>query len=117
MDGSPATCDRCGHELADVHQVCPNCGPASRTVHMEATAYARAVASVRMTTRKLERELKKNWPLILLLICIDLFSMIPAYFLSGWLSVVASLFFVLLSTAIGYYAITRVITITIDHGR
>lgn len=117
MAGFPVTCDGCGYQLKDVNDICPNCGDAPKTVHMEATGYAAATASARMMTRKIEEELKKNWPLILVLIGIDLFSTVPDYFLSGWPSVVVSLFFVLLSTAVGYFTITRVITITIDHGR
>jgi hypothetical protein len=47
----------------------------------------RVAASVRMTTRKIEQEVRKNWPLILTLVGIDLLSMFPAYLLGGWWSV------------------------------
>ncbi len=117
MPGFSATCDRCGQLLIDVDAKCPNCGDAPKTVHMEARTQVSAAANARMTRRKFEQELKKNWSLIVVLVALDLFSMIPAYFLSGWQSVVVSLLFVVLSTAIGYYAITRVITITVDDGR
>ena len=47
------------------------------------------------------------------MIC-NLISTVPAYALSGIPSVVATVIFNLLSTAIGYFAITRVITITTE---
>jgi hypothetical protein len=67
---------------------------------------------VSLCVQRLEEEIRKNWRLIVVLIACNLISMIPAYFLSGWASVAATLFFIIVSTVLGYYAITRVITIT-----
>jgi hypothetical protein len=71
-------------------------------------------ASASLTLRKVEEEMKKNWPLVILLLLGNFISIVPAYFLSGWWSVAATLFFILFSTGLGYFAITRVITITIE---
>jgi hypothetical protein len=69
---------------------------------------------VAMTTRRIEEEIKKNWKLIALLVAGDAFSTIPAYLWSGWKSVGVTIFFIIFSTGVGYYAITRVITITTE---
>jgi hypothetical protein len=113
MSGFPATCDICHRELKDVSEVCPKCGPdAAKTVHMETRAQMTMSATVRMTILKLEEEIYKNWPLLFVLIICDLISVVPAYFLSGVPSVAVTVFFIILSTVLGYFAITRVITIT-----
>jgi len=67
-----------------------------------------------MTIRKMEMEIKKNWPLVVILVLCDVVSVVPAYFLSGWASVAVTVFFIVLSTVLGYYAITRVVTITTE---
>jgi hypothetical protein len=113
MQGFPVTCSNCGHPLRDVHDTpCPNCGHTGRTVHLAALAHVKASAGVSMSIQRVTEEIRKNWPLIVVLVVCDLISMIPAYFLNGWKSVGTTVFFILLSTAIGYFAITRVITIT-----
>lgn len=71
-------------------------------------------ARVSMTIRKIETEIKKNWVLLVILVLCDVVSVVPAYFLSGWASVAVTVLFILFSTVIGYYAITRVITITTE---
>jgi uncharacterized membrane protein YvbJ len=115
MSGFPVTCTNCGHHLRDENETpCPNCGDPRRTVHMEATAHSVLSARVSMTIRKLETEIKKNWVLLVILILCDVVSVVPAYFLSGWASVAVTVLFILFSTVIGYYAITRVITITTE---
>ena len=65
-----------------------------------------------MTIQRLQTEVKKNWPFIATLIVCNLLSAVPAYFLNGLASVAVTVVFILLSTVLGYYAITRVITIT-----
>jgi hypothetical protein len=114
MAGFPATCDKCGYKLKDVHETCPNCGPAPKTAHLEARTQIGLSARVSMTTRKIEEEIKKNWPLIGVLVLGDGLSTIPAYCLSGWQSVAVTIGFIVFSTVVGYYAITRVITITTE---
>jgi hypothetical protein len=52
--------------------------------------------------------------LIAVLMVGDGISTVPAYFLSGWQSVAVAFFFIVFSTVIGYYAITRVITVTTE---
>jgi hypothetical protein len=81
---------------------------------MEATAHSMLSARVSMTIRKIETEIKKNWVLLVILVLCDVVSVVPAYFLSGWASVAVTVLFILFSTVIGYYAITRVITITTE---
>jgi hypothetical protein len=71
-------------------------------------------ARVSITTRKIEEEIKKNWPLIAVLVLGDVVSTIPAYFLSGWASVAVTVLFIVFSTVVGYFAITRVINITTE---
>jgi predicted RNA-binding Zn-ribbon protein involved in translation (DUF1610 family) len=113
MSGFPVTCSNCGHRLQNENETpCPNCGDTRRTVHMEARGQTISSARVGMTIHRLQTEVKKNWPLIATLIVCDLLSVFPAYFLNGWASVAVTVFFILLSTVLGYYAITRVITIT-----
>jgi len=107
MSGFPVTCTNCGHHLRDENETpCPNC--------MEATAHSMLSARVSMTIRKIETEIKKNWVLLVILVLCDVVSVVPAYFLSGWASVAVTVLFILFSTVIGYYAITRVITITTE---
>jgi hypothetical protein len=79
---------------------------------MEARAQVGVSARLSMTIQRLETEVRKNWPLIITLVICSLISLVPAYFLSGLASVGVTFFFIILSTVLGYYAITRVITIT-----
>jgi len=78
---------------------------------VEARAQIGLSARVSITTRKIEKEIKKNWPLITVLVLGDVVSTIPAYFLSGWASVAVTVLFIIFSTVVGYFAITRVINI------
>jgi hypothetical protein len=118
MSGYPVTCSNCGHGLQNENEApCPICGDTRRTVHAELRS--QSTSSVRLgpvTIQRLQAEVKKNWPLIATLIACDLLSVFPAYFLNGWASVAVTVFFILLSTVLGYYAITRVITITKETG-
>ncbi len=108
-------CKNCGWELRDVDDTpCPNCGDFRRNVSLEGRTQIGLSAKVRTTTSKLEKEIKKNWPLIVVLIVGGIISIIPACFLNGWGSVAASVVFVVFSTIAGYFAITRVIKITIE---
>ena len=112
---SSVHCANCGYELRDVdHTPCPKCGDSRRTVNLEARAQMGLTANVRMTMRRLEEEIKRNWPLITVLALGDLISTIPAYFLSGWASVAVAFGFVFFSTIVGYFAVTRVIKITTE---
>ena len=115
MSGFPVTCTNCGHQLRDENETpCPNCGDSRRTVHMTASMQIGLSARLSMTIRKMEMEIKKNWPLVVILVLCDVVSVVPAYFLSGWASVAVTVFFIVLSTVLGYYAITRVVTITTE---
>ena len=107
-------CTDCSHELRDVNETpCPQCGSNKRTVQLEARGQAVTMASARISRRNFEREVKKNWPLIATVGACNLLSAIPAYFLSGIPSVVFTLAFVTITTVLGYFMITRVITITL----
>jgi uncharacterized membrane protein YvbJ len=115
MSGFPVTCTNCGHALRDENETpCPNCGDIRRTVHMAVSTQIGLTARISVTIRRVETEIKKNWLLVIVLVLCDVVSIIPAYFLSGWTSVTATVFFIILSTVLGYYAITRVITITTE---
>jgi hypothetical protein len=83
-----------------------------RTIPAEVHLQSTSSVSVGMTIHGLREEVKRNWPLIATLIVCDLLSLFPAYFLNGLASVAVTVFSILLSTVLGYYAITRVITIT-----
>lgn len=109
------TCASCGHQLKDVDETpCPKCGDSRRNVHLEARTgtYAIAGASLSMTVERIKQEVKKNWPVIFILVASDALSCFPAYFFSKWTSVVVTIFFIITSTVLGYFALTRVITIT-----
>ena len=116
MSDYPVTCTNCGHLRQSEDQTpCPNCGDARRTVHAELRAQSTSSARLGpVTIQRLQTEVKKNRPLVALLIVCNLLSAVPAYFLNGWASVAVTVFFILLSTVVGYYAITRVITITTE---
>ena len=73
MAGFPVTCNNCGGNLNDVNDTCLSCGPGPKTVHVEAHAQGMSSASASMSMRKVEEELKKNWPLVALLAAIYLF--------------------------------------------
>lgn len=81
---------------------------------MAASTQIGLTARISMTIQRLETEIRKNWLLVVVLVLCDVVSIIPAYFLSGWASVAATVFFIMLSTVLGYYAITRVVTITTE---
>ncbi len=63
MAGFPVTCDKCGEELPDVNSTCPKCGPAPKTVHVEARAQIGLRAVARMSTRRIEvkRDGTETW--------------------------------------------------------
>jgi hypothetical protein len=86
-----------------------------RTVGLEARTQIGMSMRVATTARKIEEELKKNWRLIAVLVVGDAISTIPAYLLSGWWSVAVTVGFIIFSTIVGYFAITRVITITTEN--
>ena len=72
-------CKNCGWELRDVDDTpCPNCGDFRRNVSLEGRTQIGLSAKVRTTTSKLEKEIKKNWPLIVVLIVGGIISIIPA---------------------------------------
>jgi hypothetical protein len=111
---SSVHCTNCGHELRDVeHTPCPQCGDTRRTVNLEARVKVTSSVRAHPSLRRFEEEIRKNWPLIGVLAFGDLLSTIPAYFLNGWASVAVTLLFIMVSTIVGYYAVTRVVTITI----
>jgi hypothetical protein len=81
---------------------------------MAASTQIGLTARISMTIRRVETEIRKNWLLVVVLVLCDVVSIIPAYLLRGWPSVAATIFFIFLSTVLGYYAITRVVTITTE---
>jgi hypothetical protein len=111
MSGFPATCDKCGYKLKGVEETCPNCGPAPKTVHLEATAHVTSSVSVSMTIDRLREEIEKNWLWIVVTLAFDVASILGAFFLSGIPSVVATMAAILITTVTGYRAVTKVRTI------
>jgi hypothetical protein len=107
-------CSSCHHKLGENEAPCPNCGDTRRTVRHVSEIKMPVSVSLSITLQSTKEEIRKNWPLIVVLILGDLVSTTPAYFLSGWTSVAATLGFIVFSTIVGYYAITRVITTTIE---
>ncbi len=104
----PVTCKNCGQTLNNVDDLpCPKCGCDQAIVHMAARTMAAASGRATMSGHKTEKETQKSWPYIILLVAIVLISGYPAYYLSGWNSVVVSWFFSAVSTVVGYYAITK----------
>ena len=74
------------------------------------------MATVRISWRKIEETIKKDWRLIPVLVILQIVSAIPGYFLSGWTSVGVTLAFVLVTTPVGFLALTKVITISSSDG-
>ena len=109
------TCSNCGAVRDEHAERCPKCGDTRRTFHEEKIHIPiHSSVTVRSAIRRIRTEIKKNWRLITVLIICDVLSTIPAYFLSGWWSVLVTVLFILFSTVVGYFAITRMITITIE---
>ena len=70
-----------------------------------------AHGTARMTRRKIDTEIKKNWPILVLLFLCNLVSMIPS--IPGGAGAVAlSFFFIVVSSILGYVGLTKVITVT-----
>jgi len=114
MRVSSIHCSNCGQELHDETETpCPKCGDKRRTFSAEGHLQVTSSVTLQTSLRRFEEELRKNWPLIGVLAVGDALSTIPAYFLSGWASVAVTLAFIVVSTLVGYYAVTRVVTITI----
>jgi len=62
-----------------------------------------------MSGHQIVEEMRRDWRYVLLLIAVVLVSGIPAYFLSGWPSVVVSWIFSIVSAWVGYYTLTKVL--------
>ena len=107
-------CSNCNHELRENESPCPKCGDTRRTFTESINMKMGSNVTVTTEIHRLRKEAQKNWPLVLVLVLINLASVIPAYFLSGLPSVLITIGCIISSTVIGYYAITRVITITIE---
>jgi hypothetical protein len=107
-------CSECGYKLGETQSPCPQCGSNKRTINLAVPAMEIKVTAmpVQMTLQRIEEEFKKNWALIAVLTVGDMVSTVPAYFLSGWTSVAVTLAFIVFSTIVGYYALTRVVKIT-----
>jgi hypothetical protein len=65
-----------------------------------------------MSWKKIEKTVVKNWPVLLILVVLQLISTIPGYFLSGWTSVSVTRVFVVVTSVVGFFAVTMMITIT-----
>jgi hypothetical protein len=105
----PVKCNGCGYQLKDVYDLpCPKCGCDQATVSMAARAQAAFSGRATAVGHQTIEEMKKDWPYILLLIAVILVSGIPAYFLSGWTSVMVSWLLSILSAYVGYYALTKI---------
>jgi hypothetical protein len=120
MSDYPVTCSK-GHRLQNENEApCPICGDTRRVTHKELRLQSTSSVRVGVTIHRFQTEAKKNWPLIAVLIACTLLPQFPTLFptlfpafLNGRVtSVVVALLFSALSGVIGYYAITRVITIT-----
>jgi hypothetical protein len=110
---SNVNCSDCGCELPDVNSgPCPNCGSINKTVQLQAHSQAGATASAKTFALKAVTEMKGNWKLICMLVVVNFISVVSAYFLSGFKSVIVNLVLIIASTIVGYLAITRVTTIT-----
>jgi phage FluMu protein Com len=84
----PVRCSNCGAQLANVDiQSCPKCGSTNKTVSLEGRVLSQSKLSANISWQRIEKSVEKNWPLAALLVVLNLVSMIPAYFLSGWSSV------------------------------
>jgi hypothetical protein len=110
---SNVNCSACGCELPGVDSgPCPKCGGMAKTVQLEARGQMMTSGSLKVSLRKIEMAVKKDWKLICILIVMQLIAVGLAYFLSGVASVIASVVVIIVTTIVGYFAITRVFTIT-----
>lgn len=106
-------CANCAHPLRDEHETqCPKCGSSAKILNLE--MHEGMGISGRDTARRLrtEKATVANRKLLAVLIAIVIAPCVPGYFLSGWLSVLTTLVFGVVSVFVGYFAITRVITKT-----
>ena len=106
----PVKCTSCGYQLKDVHDLpCPKCGSGQAAVSMAAHTQSTSSGRATVVGHQTIEAVKMNWRFVLLLIGVVLISGIPAYFLSGWASVIVSWFFSILSAYVGYYALTKIL--------
>ena len=105
----PVTCKNCGHALKNVEDLpCPECGCDQAIVQMAARSMATTSGRATISGHRTEEKMRKNWPYIILLVGAVFISGFPAYFLNGWTSVAVTWLFSILSTWVGYYAITKI---------
>jgi DMSO/TMAO reductase YedYZ heme-binding membrane subunit len=76
---------------------------------MAATSQAMSSGRGALSGHLTVEEMGKSWPLIGLLVIVILFSGVPAYYLSGWWSVIVSWIFSGISAYVGYYALTKIL--------
>ena len=106
----PVNCNGCGYQLKDVYDLpCPKCRCDQATVSMAARGQVATSGRATMEGHQTIEEMRRDWPFILLLIAVISISGIPAYFLSGWLSVIVSWLFSAISAWVGYYALTKIL--------
>jgi hypothetical protein len=105
----PVTCRNCDHSLKNVEDLpCPKCGCDQAIVHMAARTMVSSSGGATMSGHRAIETNRTSWPYIGLLGIVVLASGVPAYYLSGWTSVIVSWLLSALSTWVGYYAITRI---------
>ena len=110
---SKVNCSVCGCELGVDSGPCPKCGGTAKTVQLEAHSQATASGSSTVSLRKIEMAVKKDWKLICILIVMNLISVGLPYLLPpGLPSLIATVVITVASTILGYFAITKVVTIT-----
>jgi hypothetical protein len=87
---------------------CPNCGGTAKTVYLEALSSIQVKSRVQGIWRGINVFKEWSWKAISILAIVNFVAMVPAYYLSGWWSVVATVVFSLLSAIVGYFAVTKV---------
>jgi hypothetical protein len=113
MADFPVHCTQ-GHRLKDVYDLpCPTCGCQEAIVSMAARGQGTSGGRGALSGHATIEEMRKNWPLIGLLLIVTFVSgVVPCYlsdYLSGWRCVAVSWAFSIISACVGYCALTRIL--------
>lgn len=107
MTAIPPICEQ-GHAVFDTSKPCPICQSTKFRLALSGRSQGMARGGASLAGHKMIHTQERSWPFLLALLAIILLSGFPAYYLSGWLSVVLSWTFSAVSSVVGYYAITKI---------
>lgn len=108
------TCTDCEALLDSVppDYACPSCGGMHRSVTIQVPAASMHLTAGRIGVTMTQGAWGKNWPLLLVVATLTLVSPFLGLVLAGWWGVWTGLALNVLTAILGFYAITRIFTIT-----